>query len=114
VTTHAAIPKGIEKSDDSRTNMGSATRIDIPLPNAAAERAIIARRKTNVLDTPEGADFISCCFYRVKKYGNRKTFNTNPFCGDAVMRGIALNKQKLHAVLHTKNLALSKQKFLEA
>jgi hypothetical protein len=43
--------------------MGSATRIDMPLPNAAAESAIIARRKTNVLDGPEDADFISCCFY---------------------------------------------------
>jgi hypothetical protein len=63
VTTQAAIPKGTEKSDDNRTNIGSATRIDMPLPNAAAESAIIARRKTNVLDGPEDADFISCCFY---------------------------------------------------
>jgi hypothetical protein len=114
VTTQAAIPKGIEKSDDNRTSIGSATRIDIPLPNAAAESATIARRRTNVLDPPENADFISCCFYRVKKYGDKKTFNTNPFYGDAVMQGIALEQQKFHAVLHTKNPALSKQKFLEA
>jgi hypothetical protein len=114
VTTQAAIPRGIEKSDDNRTNRGSATRIDIPLPNAAAESATIARRKTNVLDTPEDADFISCCFYRVKNYGNRKTFNTNPFYGEAVMRGVTLDQQKLRAVRHTKNPVLFKQKFLEA
>jgi hypothetical protein len=63
VTTQAAIPKGTEKSDDNRTNIGSATRIDMPLLNAAAESAIIARRKTNVLDGPEDVDFIGCCFY---------------------------------------------------
>jgi hypothetical protein len=114
VTTQAAIPKGIEKSDDSRTSIGSATRIDMPLPNAAAESAIIARRKTNVLDGPEEADFINCCFYRVKKYGDKTTFDTNPFYSGAVMRGVTLQQQKLHAVLHKKNPALSKQTFLEA
>ena len=86
----------------------------MPLPNAAAESAIIARRKTNVVDGPEEADFINCCFYRVKKYGDKTTFDTNPFYSGAVMRGVTLQQQKLHAVLHKKNPALSKQTFLEA
>ena len=43
--------------------MGSATRIDMPLPKAAADRAIIALRKIKVFDCGDDTEFISDSFY---------------------------------------------------
>jgi hypothetical protein len=40
---HEVIPIGIAKSEASRTSMGSITRIDIPLPKAATDKATIER-----------------------------------------------------------------------
>jgi len=66
VTTQATIPKDIEKSNESRTSIGSATRIDMPLPNAAADSAIIALRTTKLSDRPDDIEFIRYSFYKTK------------------------------------------------
>ncbi len=44
--TAETVPTDTENSDDNRTNIGSATRIDIPLPNAARPSAMKALRGT--------------------------------------------------------------------
>ncbi len=52
----------MEKSTDSRTSTGSPTRIDMPLPKAAAAKAIIALRKIKVFDCLDDPEFISDSF----------------------------------------------------